>query len=93
MVVVIEVVFLVVSAYGCTKTRMDFRYREWFPPKSSWLHDGYRLEHDYFFGEQNQIRVYTTDGSHFYNQEQMMNCILEIEESPYMSQLPESRSW
>lgn len=93
VVVVIEIMLLVASVYGCTQITMDFRYREWFPPKTSWLHDGYRLEHEHFFGEQDLVKVYTTEGSHFYNQEQMMDCVFDFEQSPYISPLPESRSW
>lgn len=89
----IEAVLLAGGIYGCTKATTDFKYREWFTPKNSWLRDGFQLEHELFSGNQAIVYVYTTGGSHYYNQNQMLKCVSEFENSPYMSSTPRLNSW
>lgn len=92
-VLIIEAMLLTGGIYGCTKASVDFQYREWFTPKNSWIRDGFELEYKYFSGNQAVILLYTIGGSHFYNQEKMLNCISEIENSPHMAPTPRLNSW
>lgn len=89
----IEALLLAGGIYGSTRATTDFRYREWFTPRNSWLRDGFQLEHKYFSGNQARLSLYTTGGSHFYNQREMLQCISQFEKSPYVSSVPRLTSW
>ncbi|GMH37982.1 hypothetical protein BSKO_05866 [Bryopsis sp. KO-2023] len=92
-VLILEGVVLAGAIYGCLNVQMDFRFTEWFTPKDSWLHEGFDVEDRFFGGEQNRFTVYTKEGSYFYNQQEMLDCVYGIQEDEFVSQIPRVRSW
>lgn len=92
IVILIEVIALVAAVYGCMHVSVDWQFREWFAPKGP-LHDGFNIEVKYFQGEQMMLNVYTKEGSYFYNQREMLDCVEGFRESDLISSVPQVRSW
>lgn len=76
---------------------MDFRYREWFVPKTSYLSKAIAIENEYFFGDQNAIAIFTRvpkDGSDFFfHQDEYENLISAVKQEEYVSKIPPVISW
>lgn len=94
---IIEVILLAGAVYGCTKVKMDFRYREWFVPDGSYLKSAFRVDETYFFGDQVLVTVFTrepTDGLDFFSHlHEYENMVSDLKNSKYVADLPPVNSW
>lgn len=94
---IIELCVLAAAIYGCTRVKMDFRYRDWFVPDNSYLKTTITLENKYFFGDQNPIVIFTrqpTDGmDFFFHQDEYENLISAVQNEEYVSKVPPVVSW
>eukprot|EP00210_Caulerpa_lentillifera_P000448 g432.t1 len=96
IVLIIEIIGLSFAIYGCTNVYMDFRYKQWFAPKGSQLKDAFRIEEEYFNGDQNPFVIYTKDpddGSYFDYYSQMQDLFQGQKSNPFVSQTPMIKSW
>lgn len=76
---------------------MDFRFREWFVPDGSYLKNAFKVEKQYFTGDQQPFSVYTkppTDGQDFFfHQDEYVALLEAIQNDDYVSGLPPVTSW
>lgn len=93
MILLTEIIVAAGAVYGCSKATVDFQYKQWFTPPGSWIRDGFHIENKFFFGNQDHVALYTREGSYFDNQENMFDCVNDIQSSPHLSEFPPSRSW
>lgn len=92
MVALLEVLVLGAAMYGCVHVTEDLRYREWFT-RGSEIQYGFELEAKHLHGEQVQMHIFTKDGSYFYNQEELLNCVEAVKTSGLIADVPEFHSW
>ena len=96
VVLMMEFVLIGFSIYGCTQVKMDFRYEEWFIPDGSYLHQAFKIEQDYFNGNQfpfHAITQETTPDAHFYAQNQLQHFAQALRDDPHVASAPPIRCW
>lgn len=76
---------------------MDFRYREWFVPDESPLQHEFKLEKEYFTGDQQPFSVLTKpskDGlDFFYHQDEYAKLVEAVQMNTYVAAFPPVTSW
>lgn len=97
VVLVIEAVVLGAAIYGCTQVIMDFQFRDWFTPDSSFLKDGFKVEEQYFSGDQQPFFIYTKEASDgrdfFFHQDDYVDLIDGIRNAEFVARVPPVTSW
>ncbi|CAD7701858.1 unnamed protein product [Ostreobium quekettii] len=98
-VILAEAGLLAWAIYGLTMVRMDFKGREWFTPKDSWLQNVFKLEELYFAGDSTKFQVYTKEAppdlpSYYYFQDGLARLEADLmANDKYVSDSPPVRSW
>lgn len=76
---------------------MDFRYREWFVPKDSYLSESLYVDELYFLGQQDPFFVMTkeaVDGRDFYSlQDEYLNLVDAVRNADYVANFPPVVCW
>lgn len=97
VVLLIEAVLITAAIYGCTKVKMDLRYREWFVPKDSYLSESLKIERMYFLGPQDPFVVISkepVDGRDFYfHQDEYLALVNAVRNADYVASVPPVTSW
>lgn len=97
VILTIETVLIAAAIYGCTKVKMDLRYREWFVPKDSYLSTSLEIERMYFLGPQDPFVVITkepVDGRDFYfHQDKYLALVSAVRNADYVAEVPPVISW
>lgn len=88
---------LAAALYGCTKVKMDFRYREWFVPKDSYLSESLLVDELYFLGPQDPFSVITkeaVDGrDFFFLQNEYLYLVDAVRNADYVAEMPPVITW
>lgn len=94
---IIELCLLAAAIYGCTRVKMDFRYRDWFVPEGSDLKTAINVDDNYFHGDQVPVTVFTkepTDGvNFFFHLEEYERMIAALKEEEHVTDVPPVTSW